>query len=114
MNQLILGTFLFCLAQVLIWFQTNSQFFSQWAKNNPLIISSIGGIFISYIFIKATAMLADYYDGQLWPARFISFSTGIASFAFLTWAIMGEGINLKTAICGILAIAIVCIQVFWK
>ncbi len=114
MKALLLGTALFALAQILIWFQTNSQFFSKWAKNNPWVLAIFGGVVISYIFIKATALLAGYYNGQLWPARFISFSTGIFSFAFLTWFVMGEGMDMKTALCSILAFAIVCIQVFWR
>lgn len=114
MRPLLLGIFLFALAQILIWFQTNSQFFSKWAKNNPWVLAIGGGVVISYIFIKATALLAGCYEGQLWPARFISFCTGIFSFAFLTWYVMGEAITMKTAICLILAFGIVCIQVFWR
>jgi len=105
---------LFFGGQTLIWFQTNSQFFSPWAKKNPILLSIVGGTVISYMFIKATAMIAGYYDGALWPGRFIGFSLGITSFAFLTWYFMGEGINLKTWISLGLAFALIAVQLFWK
>lgn len=111
---LLYGMLLFLLGQILIWFQTNGQFLSEWAKKHPLLISIMGGTVISYMFIKATALIASHYDGLLWPGRFIGFSMGITSFAFLTWWLMGEGINTKTTICVCLAIVIICIQLFWK
>lgn len=105
---------LFLAGQTLIWFQTNGQFISEWAKKNPLILSIVGGTAISYMFIKATALIAGYYDGALWPGRFIGFSMGITSFAFLTWYFLGEGINMKTTISLILAFALISVQLFWK
>jgi len=111
---LIAGMLLFLAGQILIWFQTNGQFLSKWAKDHPWIMSIVGGTMISYMFIKATALIAAHYGGLLWPGRFIGFSMGITSFAFLTWLLMGEGINMKTTICVILAVAIISIQLFWK
>ncbi|MDB9899925.1 hypothetical protein OAC86_00100 [bacterium] len=105
---------LFLAGQTMIWFQTNGQFISPWAKKNPLIIAAVGGTIISYMFIKATAYIAGYYDGQLWPGRFIGFSMGICSFAYLTWYFMGEGINTKTMVSLVLALALICVQLLWK
>ena len=105
---------LFLAGQTLIWFQTNGQFINEWAKKNPLILSVVGGTAISYMFIKATAFIAAYYDGALWPGRFIGFSMGITSFAFLTWYFLGEGINMKTAVSLVLAFALISVQLFWK
>ena len=114
MRELVYGFVLFFIGQILIWFQTNAQFFNEWAKEHPWIMSIVGGTLISFMFIKATALIAAHYNGLLWPGRFIGFSMGITSFAFLTWWLMGEGINLKTTICVILAVAIISIQLFWK
>jgi len=105
---------LFFAGQTMIWFQTNGQFISPWAKKNTIIISVLGGTIISYMFIKATAYIAGYYDGALWPGRFIGFSLGITSFAFLTWYFMGEGINSKTMVSLGLAVLLICVQLFWK
>lgn len=114
MRGLLIGILCFLVGQTLIWFQTNGQFINEWAKNNTLILSLVGGTTISYFFINGTRLIAEHYDGLLWPGRFIGFSMGITSFAFLTWWLMGEGINMKTTICVILAVAIISIQLFWK
>ena len=105
---------LFLIGQSLIWFQTNGQFVWPWFKRNPIAVAVIGGSVISYIFIKATYLVASYYDGQLWPGRFIGFTLGILSFSILTYLIMGEGLNTKTIISLILAILLICVQIFWK
>jgi len=114
MRNLIIGALLFTLGQSLIWIQTNGQFIWPWFKKNPWLISfGFGGI-ISYILIRATAFVASYYDGLLWPGRFIGFSTGIFIFTFLTYYFMKEGINIKTAISLVLAFALISVQLFWK
>ena len=105
---------LFLGGQTLIWFQTNGQFINPWMKKNPLAISILGGTIISYMFIKATALIAGYYDGALWPGRFIGFSIGMVTYSIFTYFIMGEGMNLKTTICLMLALCILLIQLFWK
>lgn len=98
----------------MIWFQTNGQFIWPWFKKNPLIISVVAGTTISYIFIKATSLVAEYYNGQIWPGRFIAFSMGMFAFAILTSLIMGEGINTKTGVLISLSFIIICVQIFWK
>ena len=74
----------------------------------------VSGTIISYIFIKATAYVAEYYSGALWPGRFIAFALGMVSFTFLTWYFMGEGINTKTAISLVLSFMLISVQIFWK
>ena len=114
MRNLIIGTLLFTLGQSLIWIQTNGQFIWPWFKKNPWLISfGFGGI-ISYILIQATAFVATYYDGMVWPGRFIGFSTGIFVFTLFTYYLLGEGVNLKTAVSLLLATALIAVQLFWK
>ncbi len=69
MRGLIYGILLFLLGQSMIWFQTNGQFIWPWFKRNPIIIALIGGSTISYMFIVATKLVAQYYDGQIWPGE---------------------------------------------
>jgi len=109
-----LGILFYLIGQTLIWFQTNGQFISPWAKKNTLLLSIVGGTIISWFFINGTRLVADHYDGLLWPGRFLGFSMGITSFAFLTWYFMGEGINIKTWVSLALAFALICVQLFWK
>ena len=114
MKNLFVGLFLFSLAQAMIWIQTNGQFVWPWFKRNPLILSLIGGTMISYIFIKGTAMVAEHFDGQLWPGRFIGQAIGIVIFAAMTFIFLNEGINTKTSISLVLALILLGVQIFWK
>ena len=114
MRNLITGLLLFIVGQSLIWFQTNGQFIWPWFKRNPLIVSLIAGTGISYMFILATRLVADYYDGALWPGRFIAQASGIVIFAGLTFVLLDEGITMKTAISLILAFTIIAIQILWN
>ncbi len=114
MRGLLAGVLLFALGQSMIWIQTNGQFVWPWFKKNPLTISIIGGTVISYMFILATKFIAEYYDGQIWPGRFIGFTCGIITFTALTYYLLDEGITTKTAICLLLACCIIGIQLFWK
>ena len=114
MNKLIAAFCLFFLGQVMIWVQTNGQFVWPWFKKNPLAVSLIMGTSISYILIYGTKFIVEYYDGLLWPGRFIGFGSGIISFTFLTWYFLGEGITLKTIVSLALACSLIGIQLFWK
>jgi len=107
------GAFLFLVGQILVWYQINGQFLSEWMKKNPIWVSFLG-IPISYVYIYATHHLVIAFDGQLWPQRLIGFAMGMLSFAFLTWFHLNEAITAKTAVTLALAAAIVLIQVFWK
>lgn len=111
---LIIGIFLFFMAQSLSWFQTNGQFINDWVKNNPLIVAAVMGVPIGMCYIYGTTYIVGSFSGQLWPSRLLGFATGIFSFTFLTYIFMGEGINLKTSIILLLATTIVLLQIFWK
>jgi hypothetical protein len=110
---LTLGIIYFIIGQILIWFQSHIQFISNWSKENPLLIA-IPGILVSYVSILATKYLAEAYDGLVWPSRLIGFGIGIVLFSFLTWMLLGEKIEMKSAICVVLAFCILLIQLFWK
>jgi len=107
------GALLFLIGQVLVWYQINGQFLSDWAKKYPLAMS-LFGIPISYVYIYATHHLVIAFDGQLWPQRLIGFAMGMIAFSFLTWFHLNEALTAKTAVTLALAAAIVLIQVFWK
>jgi hypothetical protein len=114
MRNLIVGVSLFIFAQAMIWIQTNGQFVWPFFKKNPLLISMLGGTIISYIFIKGTALVAEHFDGLLWPGRFLGQATGIVVFAGMTFLFLNEGINTKTSISLFLAALLILIQIFWK
>jgi hypothetical protein len=114
MSKLIVSILLFFFGQTLIWYQTNGQFKWKWFADHPLLIACIFAVPISYAFIIATKLVVGYFDGILWPGRFIGFATGMISFAILTSIYMGEVITPKTAISLVLATALVAIQILWK
>ena len=114
MSKELLYTFLtFLTVQSAVWFQTNGQFIWSWFKDHPFILS-LFGIPISLGYIWATKFAFAAFDGTLWPGRLIGVAMGIISFAILTNYYMGEGISTKVIVSLILAITLVCIQVFWK
>lgn len=112
-KNLLWGSLLFLLGQILVWYQINGQYISEWIKKNPLVISLLG-IPISYCYIYATRYLVDAFNGELWPQRLIGFALGMVTFAGLTWLHLNEPITLKTAVTLFLALVIVCIQIFWR
>ncbi len=110
---LLISIFLMVLAQSLAYFQFQSQFFWQWAKDHPFLLSLVG-IPCSLLFYYFAKYNAAAFDGQVWPGRIISFSIGILVFAILSNLVLNESISLKTWICIGLSSLIVLIQVFWK
>ena len=114
MRGLLYGILFYAIGQALTWFQTNGQFVWPWFKKNPFIVSLTFGTIISYILIFGTRFIVEYYDGLLWPGRFIAFGSGIISFTFLTWYFLGEGITTKTIVSLCLACSLIGIQLFWK
>ena len=115
MNGNLIGALtLFLIGQTLIFFQTNGQFFNSWFAKNTIFLSIVGGSIISYTFILGTKYAYNYFDGLLWPGRFMGFAIGVSSYAILAYLFMGEGISWKTATSLMLSVAIIWVQLFWK
>ena len=112
-KSLMLGSFLFLLGQVAVWYQINGQFLSSWIKQHPIVMSLLG-IPISYIYIYATHYTVQAFDGSLWPQRLIGFSMGMLAFAFLTYIHLNEPLTPKTIVTLGLAITILLIQILWN
>ena len=110
---IIISCVIFFIAQLMVWFQLNGQFVWKWFDKNPLMLSLIG-VPSSYLFIVATKYGYMGFEGLLWPQRLVVFALGIVSFAFCTYWFLGEALNIKTQISLALAVALCCIQVFWK
>ncbi len=113
MRSLIIALLLIIVAQVLAYLQTQSQFFSVWAKEHPLMMS-ITGIPISLLLIYFTKYCAVSFEGQVWPGRLIGFAVGAIVFALMSHFIMDEPFSTKTILCLLLSGGILGIQIFWK
>ena len=110
---LIISIALIIIGQCIAYFQSQSQFFWPWAKENPFMMSLLG-IPASLLFIYFAKYSALAFEGQVWPGRIIQFCIGTIVFAAMSAIIMNESINAKTATCLILACLILAIQIFWK
>jgi hypothetical protein len=113
MRNFIISLFIVVIAQSLTYLQLQSQFFWNWAKEHPLIMS-LTGVPISILLIYFTKYCALYFNGEVWPGRLIGFSVGAIVFALLSYFIMNESFTPKTIVCLCLAACILIIQILWK
>ena len=114
-KDLFIGIGMFFIAHVLTFYQLNGQFLksTDWFKNNIVIVAACG-IILSFFYIWGTKYAVSGMGGLLWPARFIGFGVGMVIYAIMVNHYFSEGINTKTFTSLVLALALICIQVFWK
>jgi ABC-type maltose transport system permease subunit len=111
---MILGMLAFFIAQVLVWFQTNSQLIWGWWRDKPLAAALIFALPVSLLFWYGTKYIYDATE-ELWTVRLIGFGMSYLTFPFLTHWLLGESMfTSKTIICTLLAISILWIQISWK
>lgn len=110
---ILYGILFIIVGHVIAWFQLNSQFKWDWAKEHTWAMALLG-IPCSYLFIWSTKYLVEGMGGLLWPTRFIGFGVGMVIYAILVGYFFNEGITTKTFISLLLAICLICIQVLWK
>tara|TARA_B100000287_G_C20018267_1_gene537420 strand:- start:141 stop:488 length:348 start_codon:yes stop_codon:yes gene_type:complete len=107
-TDIIITICLLFFLQIIVWFQLNGQLIWQWCKDNPLILSLLG-VPLSYGFFMSTTYGYRGF-GELWPIRLMGFATGMISFPFITYLLLGEGITVKTGISIVLAAVIMVLQ----
>jgi len=110
---LIFSALLFILGQSLVWIQTNGPLVWPSIKTYKWALLLLG-MPITALFMHATKLAVGGFDGEFWPARFVSFVSGIIIFSIFTWLFKGEGITMKTMISLALSVIIIFIQLFWK
>jgi len=109
-NKLLQFLLLVSIAQLLVWFQSNGQLAWKVFKDNILFLCFLG-VPISYMFITATRIGYEIFEGKLWPVRFLMFSIGAIIFSLMTYLVLEEGLNLKTCVSLLLCIAIILVQI---
>lgn len=112
--KLFIGMTIILIAQVLVWFQINGQFKWEWFRDHKMLTSFIFAIPISMLFVYGTYYLYQALEERVWSVRLISFGIGIISFYVLSSYFLGEKLDVKSAICLILSLLIILIQVLWK
>jgi|TARA_R100001591_G_scaffold47062_1_gene57771 hypothetical protein len=102
--------FLFVIANIIIWYQLNSQLVWEWAKGaKSMWIMSLLGIPISLLLWYCTKI--GYIGfGNLWAVRFMGFATSMLVFPIMTYFYLGEPMTLKVIATLILAIIIMLLQ----
>ena len=110
MIKIIFTTFLFILANVLIWYQLNSQLVWKWAEGwKSMWIMSLLGIPISLLLWYCTK-IGYVAFGNLWAVRFMGFATSMMTFPIMTYLYLGEPMTSKVILTLGLAIIIMLLQ----
>lgn len=109
----IIGLLCGVLAQIITFIQLQGQFKYEWMKDNPLVMSLIG-VPLSFLYILSVKHMVAHFDGNMWPSRLLGFSIGAMVFALMSRYWFDEPFTLKTVVSLLLALGIMCIQLFWK
>ena len=112
-KNILYGALLFVVGQAIVWMQINSPIIWNLSKSTKWSLIFLG-VPLTWLFMEGTRLLVTGFGGSFWPGRFISFAMGILVFTVFTYLFRGEGITIKTAISLLLAVGIVCIEVFWR
>lgn len=113
MNKLLLGFVYGFIAQVLTFLQLQGGIKYGWFQKYP-IITLLVSVPLGWLFLKSVENFVGYFNGDIWPSRLIGFGVGIVVFGLMSHYMFKEPITLKTAICLLLAVVILSIQIFWK
>jgi len=100
-------------AQIVTYLQLQGQIKFEWLKQN-LWFGLLMGIPISFMFMQSVRNFVEAFGGQIWPSRLIGFGIGVFVFSVMSFIMFKEPITLKTAICLLLGLGIILIQIFWK
>ena len=105
---------LFVMGNVLAWFQSNSQFLWEWWYNRPVLTIFIYAVPTALTFYFGWRYAVEMFDGSLWSARMLGHGIATIVFGFMSYTMKGEVITAKTAVCLMLSVLIIFIQLFWK
>ena len=109
--KIIYTALLFFVANVLVWYQLNSQLVWKWAEGyKSMWLMSLLGIPISLLFWYCTKIGYEGF-GSLWQIRLLGFAVSMFTFPVMTWLYLGEVITLKIGISILLAVAILILQI---
>lgn len=111
--KLALAIFLLSIVYVLGWYQLHGQFLSDWFKKYEYYLIWIS-VPTTLLSIRAIKLVNEFFNGQIWPNRILTFTIGIILFSILTSFHFGEKLSLKTLTLLLLCFIIVTLQVLWK
>ncbi len=111
---LLYACILYALGHTLNWFAMHCQFVWPWWKGRIILSALAFGVLGVLCFVYGTTH-AYKAMGELWGPRFLGFAMSFFIFPVLTWHFMNESMfTLKTMLCVVLSVSILCIQIFWR
>ena len=111
--KLIHGISLFLMVHIMVWCSTNLQFTKGSLSDKSLLIALCLSIPITICAYFGSRFTYEALNDSAWSVRFIGFGISYLVFPILTWCILNESMfTIKTLLCILLSVAIVCIQVF--
>jgi len=109
---LLYGSLLIFLLQILVWVSANGQFSDYFKNFNTLNICAALAIPIAICGYFGSKNLYAY-SSSAWSIRFIGFGISYLVFPIMTWYLLGESMfTVKTILCIFLSLCIILIQVF--
>jgi hypothetical protein len=110
---LVYGVLYGIIGQVLSFIQLQAGIKWGWTEKFGWVLMFLG-LPISWAFMKSVQNFILAFHGEIYPSRILGFSVGIIVFGVMGWVLFREGINAKTAICLLLSLVIILIQILWK
>lgn len=107
----VIGILYGLVAQILTFIQLQGYIKYQTFKDHTWIVL-LSGIPLAWMYMQSTKYLVAAGEGEIWPSRLIGFGVGIIVFTSMAYFMFGEPLTMKTIVSILLAIVIVCIQVF--
>jgi hypothetical protein len=75
---------------------------------------ALAGVPIAMLFMRSVQEFVIAFNGEIWPSRLIGFAVGIMVFSFMSVIMFNESMSAKTAVCIVLGMLILVIQLHWK
>lgn len=101
------------LGQIISFLQLQGSSKWGWYEKYSIIIL-ISSIPAAWLYIQSVNNFINYFNGTLWPSRFLGFSIGIIIFTIFSYVFFKEPFTLKVFISLILSVLIMCVQIFMK
>jgi len=110
---LVYGVLYGIIGQVLSFIQLQGGIKWGWTEKYSWALMLLG-LPISWAFMKSVQNFIIAFHGSIYESRILGFAVGIITFAIMGWFLFKEGISAKTAICLLLSLVIILIQILWK
>jgi len=101
------------LGQIISFMQLQGGIKWGWTDKYLAIILLIS-IPSTWLYIKSVENFIIYFNGTLWESRFLGFAIGVIVFAILSSILFKEPFTMKVLISMLLAVLIICVQIFIK